>query len=184
MSWLSRQSWGRWALFGTAASVAVMAMGSGEDGAPARNGKGKMQYVTMAASLSRETQKPLAGEGKVELERMLQQRRTEGEKKVGNVFSATSWYVPPPPPPPPPTQHLPPPQPTAPPLPFTYFGEYKDAGSAAKVIFLSSADRVYAVSEGDVIDGTYSVGPITSGQLEITYLPLNIKQSLNMGGVL
>lgn len=172
--------WGKLTLFGVAASAAVMAMGSDEEQIPAKNGRAKMQRVAMASSYSTNTVKPLAAEGRVEFERMLQQKRQpDGDKEIGNVFNATSWYVPPPPPPP-----LPPPPPTAPPLPFSYFGQYKDEGSTAMVIFLSNADRVYTVSEGDVIDGTYSVGPIASGQLELTYLPLNIKQSLNTGGVL
>ena len=175
----------QWALFGVAASAAFMAMGSGEEQAAARHAKGRVQQVSMAP-LHPDTLKPVAAEGRVELERMLQQqqRQAGSEKKVENVFNATSWYVPPPPPPPPPRQNLPPPQPTAPPLPFTYFGEYKDAGAATKVFFLSNADRVYTVSEGDVIDGIYSVGAVNAGQLEIIYLPLNIKQSLNTGGAL
>ena len=134
----------------------------------------------MTQPRSMEPSAPLAAGERLEFERMLQQKQqADGDREIGNAFNATSWYVPPPPPP-----SLPPPPPTAPPLPFTYFGQYKDPGSAAMVIFLSNADRVYTVSEGDVIDGTYSVGPITSGQLELTYLPLSIKQSLNTGGVL
>ncbi len=167
-------------MFGVAASAAVMAMGS-DDEQPAKNGRSNIQQVAMTRPRATEPVKSMAAGERLEFERMLQQKQqTDGNRKIGNVFNATSWYVPPPPPSP---SLLPPPPPAAPPLPFTYFGQYKDPGSAAMVIFLSNADRVYTVSEGDVIDGTYSVGPITSGQLELTYLPLNIKQSLNIGGV-
>jgi hypothetical protein len=173
---------GKLTLFGVAASAAVMSMGSNEEQVPARNGRAKMQQVAMVTTRSPEPEKLLAAGEKLEFERMLQQsQHLDGDKEVGNVFKATSWYVPPPLPP---QVQLPPPSPTAPPLPFTYFGQYKDEGSAAVVIFLSNADRVYTVSAGDVINGTYSVGPITSGRLELTYLPLHIKQSLNTGGVL
>jgi hypothetical protein len=177
------EPFGKLTLFGVAASAAVMAMGSDKEQAPEKNGSAKMQQVSMVTSPSPESVQPSEAEEKLEFERMLQQKQQlDGDKEVGNVFKATSWYVPPPPLSPSPT--LPPPPPTAPPLPFTYFGQYKDAESSAKVVFLSNAERVYTVSEGDVIEGTYSVGPITSGQLELTYLPLNIKQSLNTGGAI
>lgn len=169
---------GKLTLFGVAASAAFMAMGSDEEQAPVNNGRAKIRQVAMGQPHSMEPVALVVGE-RVEFERMLQQKQQpDTGREIGNVFNATSWYVPPPPP-----QALPPPPPTAPPLPFTYFGQYKDAGSAAMVVFLSRADRVYTVSEGDVIDGTYSVGPMTSGQLELTYLPLNVKQSLSTGGV-
>ncbi len=171
---------GKLTLLSVAASAVVMAMDPDKEQAPEKNGRAKMQQVVMVTSQSTEPVQPLAAAEKLEFERMLQQKQQpDGDKEIGNVFNATSWYIPPPPPP-----ALPPPPPTAPPLPFTYFGQYKDAESSAKVVFLSNAERVYTVSEGDVIDGTYSVGPITSGQLELTYLPLNIKQSLNTGGAI
>jgi len=33
-----------------------------------------------------------------------------------------------------------------------------------------------------VIDNTYRVDRLTAGQLELTYLPLNIKQTISTGG--
>lgn len=116
---------------------------------------------------------------RVELERLPRQKQPpDGDKEVGNAFSVISWYVPPPPPPPLPP--LPPAKPVAPPLPFVYLGHYKNADSSKRIIILGGADRVYTVSEGDVIDGTYRVGPATAGMLEFTYLPLDVKQSLSM----
>lgn len=176
----SRQTWRKLTLFGVAASVAVMAMGSDEDTVPAKSGHGQMRKISAASSRPMGTAKPYMTTQRVEFERLLQQRRQpNSKKKVGNVFNTLSWYEPPPPPPP-----LPPQEPSAPPLPFTYLGQYKGTGTSATVIILANADRVYTVSEGDVIDGTYSVGAITSGQLELTYLPLKIKQTLNTGEVL
>ncbi len=166
------------ALLGVAASAAVMAAGPEEEHAAGHEGD-TLRRVNMVQGYSAVAAKPpVAGEA-LKFERMLRQKQRADEgRHVGNAFNATSWYVPPPPPP-----ALPPPPPSAPPLPFTYLGQYKDADTGAAVIFLSNADRVYTVSEGDVIDGTYSVGPIRSGQLEVTYIPLNIKQSLSIGGV-
>jgi hypothetical protein len=104
-------------------------------------------------------------------------RREANAGETGNAFESKSWYVPPPPPPPviPP----PPPPPTAPPLPFTYLGRYEE--SAKPVIFLVRGDRVLMVSAGDVIEGTYRVDGIVGTALGLTYLPLNIRQTLDVG---
>lgn len=174
--------WSKLTLFAVAAGAAFMAMGSDEDHVPAKKGRAGMQQVAMTQSDAAAMSKPAAAKEMLEFESMLQKKQHRdpgGDRKIGNVFNATSWYVPPPPPPP-----LPPPPPAAPPLPFSFVGHYRDAESKALIIFLTDADRVYTVSEGDVIDGTYSVGPIVSGQIEFTYLPLKIKQSLNTGGAL
>jgi hypothetical protein len=118
----------------------------------------------------------------VELERLGRQQ-TGGagpETDVGNAFGAISWYVPPPPPPPPkPTPPPPPPPPTAPPLPYSYLGRYVEDGRL--IILLVRNDRIYTVSEGEVLDNTYRVERLARGWLEMTYLPLNIRQTLATG---
>ncbi len=109
-----------------------------------------------------------------------QLRRKPASGEPANAFESKSWYVPPPPPPPaPPAPPLPPPVPTAPPLPFTYLGQYQD--SDKPVILLVKQDRIYTVKAGDVIEGTYRVEGIVGATLGLTYLPLNIKQILNIG---
>jgi hypothetical protein len=114
---------------------------------------------------------------RVELERMIRsQPHPEADAGTGNAFSATSWYVPPPPPPP--AKPAPPLKPTAPPLPFSYLGRYQDAGL---IIMLVRGDRVYTVSEGDVIENTYRIERVSAGTVELTYLPLNIRQTLSTG---
>ena len=95
-----------------------------------------------------------------------------------NLFTAKSWYVPPPPPPPP--KPAPPPPPSAPPLPFSYLGKLQESPGHL-VVFLVKGDRVYTVSAGDVIDGIYHVDEVAGDRLALTYLPLNIKQSLSIG---
>ena len=106
------------------------------------------------------------------------QRSASGEP--GNPFESKSWYVPPPPPPPPkPAPPPPPPVPTAPPLPFIFLGQYQD--SDKPVILLLKQDRIYTVKVGDVIDGTYRVEGIVGTTLGLTYLPLKIKQIINIG---
>jgi len=114
---------------------------------------------------------------------LAQLRRAPSAAEPGNAFESKSWYVPPPPPPPPPpappSPPPPPPKPTAPPLPFTYLGKYQDA--AAQVFFLVRGDRVLTVKVGDTIEGTYKVDGIVGTSLGLTYLPLNIKQKIDIG---
>jgi hypothetical protein len=115
---------------------------------------------------------------RVELER-LSRPDAEAEAATGNPFGAISWYVPPPPPPPAPPRVVPPPPPTAPPMPFSFFGRYEEGET--QIILLVRGERIYTVSAGDVIDNTYRVEGLAGGRLELTYLPLNIKQTISTG---
>jgi len=121
--------------------------------------------------------------GRVELERLAKLEKQRRERlKASDAFNTTSWYVPPPPPkyvaPPPPPVIVP----TAPPLPFTYLGRYGDA--SARVVILCRGDRVYTVAVGEVIDNMYRVEQAAGGKVDLTYLPLNIRQSLATGDAL
>ncbi|MDT3708217.1 MAG: hypothetical protein ROZ09_15470 [Thiobacillus sp.] len=118
---------------------------------------------------------------RVELERLARpDAKADAETKVGSAFSVTSWYVPPPPPsPPPPRKPTPPPPPTAPPMPYSYLGRYVEDGK--QVILLVRSERIYTVSEGEVLENTYRVERLMRGWLEMTYLPLNIKQTIGTG---
>ena len=108
----------------------------------------------------------------ISLERL---KRARMHVKKVEIFSPKSWYVPPPPPPP-----VPPPPPSAPPLPFTFLGKIQEP-QGKPTIFLAGENRVYLVREGETIDNTYSVDGIENGKLELTYLPLKIKQYINVG---
>jgi hypothetical protein len=89
----------------------------------------------------------------------------------GDLFAARSWYVAPPPPPAP--------KPSAPALPFTYAGRMVEDGAAT--VFLSARDRNHAVRSGDVIDQQWRVDAIGATTMTLTYLPLNLAQTLNLG---
>ena len=105
-------------------------------------------------------------------------KRVPEKRKTVDIFKGKSWYVAPPkakPLPPPP-----PPPPTAPPVPYTYMGSYQGKDGRT-IIFLTRGDQVYSVTSGDVLEGTYRVGGIESGQLVLIYLPLNIRQTINIG---
>jgi hypothetical protein len=109
-------------------------------------------------------------------------RRVADGKAAPALFKPQSWYVPPPPPPPAPyVAPPPPPPPTAPPLPFSVMGSYARPGDST-VYFLTRGDRVFDVRVGDTIDHTYSVDGASGGQLQLTYLPLKIQQTLAIGG--
>jgi hypothetical protein len=110
---------------------------------------------------------------------LAQLRREAAAGEPENVFASKSWYVPPPPPPPPPPVVVAPVVPTAPPLPFTYLGRYADAGKP--IFLLVKGDRILTVKEGEVIEGNYRVDGIAGTKLGLTYLPLNIKQTLETG---
>lgn len=117
---------------------------------------------------------------RVELERMARPESgvpQAAEADGGGIFSVTSWYVPPPPPPPQPPP--PPPKPTAPPMPFSYLGRYQEA--QAEIILLIKGDRLYTVAAGEVLDNIYRVDGVVGGRIELTYLPLNIKQTIDTG---
>lgn len=103
----------------------------------------------------------------------------EVENAGGDIFNSHSW-TPPPPPPPPPPKPSPPPPPMAPPLPFTYLGKKIEDG--AWEIYLARGDQTFIVHAESVIDGIYKVETIQPPGLTLTYLPLNQKQTLTIGG--
>ncbi len=93
------------------------------------------------------------------------------------VFMGQNWN--PPPPPPPPASNAPPPAPMAPPLPFIYVG--KALADGVWEVFLARGDKTYSVRVRGVIDGTYRVDSIAPPLMNLTYLPLNQQQQMNIG---
>ena len=73
-----------------------------------------------------------------------------------------------------------PPAPEAPPLPFSYLGSVDENGKT--VFFLAKDQRLFTLHVGDQFDGQYRLDQQNNMRLEITYLPLNIKQTLSMTG--
>ncbi|MFH1493482.1 MAG: hypothetical protein ABIG70_01625 [Pseudomonadota bacterium] len=167
--------WGKRIFVGVSVAAIVLTAVSDDGGDTVPTAKARVQAPLKSAVPQKRSPEAVH----VELERMTRPplpQEGEAEIEVGNVFAATSWYVPPPPPPP--AKPAPPPKPTAPPLPFSYLGRYEDA---ALVIMLVKGDRVYTVSVGDVIENTYRVERVSAGMVELTYLPLNIRQTLSTG---
>lgn len=109
----------------------------------------------------------------LELDRLAQRAQRETE---GNLFNALATEearrsLQPPQPPPPPQ---------APPLPFTYLGKLIEADRTS--VFLTNGNRNWVVRSGDTIDGAYRVEVIGDRTITLTYLALDIRQELGIGG--
>lgn len=171
---MSTRLWRRRILFGSLIVTLVLSAASGKEWHAAEEPVLPVERPYRAPSSQPVPPQPL-----IELERLNREDASaKPEPGASTVFRAMSWYVPPPPPPPKPPP--PPPPPTAPPLPFSFLGRYEEEGT--RIILLVRGDRIYTVSEGEVIDNVYRVDHLTGGLLELTYLPLNIKQTLSTGG--
>ncbi len=167
MKRLTRREW----LLLAAVPAVILAAAAAEQGGS--RDAAAIAEVSRAAK-PRSAAKPPASAEDLDLAQL---RRVPKPEEPANLFETKSWYVPPPPPPP--AKPAPPPPPTAPPLPFSYLGQYQDG--TKPVIFLVRGDRVLTVSAGDVIEGTYRVDGIAGRTLSMTYLPLNIRQTLDIG---
>jgi len=75
---------------------------------------------------------------------------------------------------------LPLPKPTAPPLPFAYVGKVVEDGKP--MVFVSKQQKNFMLKGGEVIEGTYRVDKVESGQVVFTYLPLAAEQVMTIGG--
>lgn len=119
--------------------------------------------------------KAAAGGSHLALEKLQRTRAAEDKPAVEDVFQAKSWYVPPPPPKP-----VPPPPPAPPPLPFIYMGKLLEGDKLT--VFLTKQNQPYAVKAGDTLDGAYRVESVNARHVIFTYLPLNMQQTLTLGG--
>jgi hypothetical protein len=175
---MKMQPWHQRVLVGAMAAAMVLSVASdeGQQAEPTLAQAGEPRQTTAARQPEPVPSPPQL---RVELER-LSRPDAAAEPAAGKAFGVISWYVPPPPPPPPPPpRYVPPPPPTAPPLPFSYLGRYEEGGTL--IILLVKSERIYTVSAGDVIENTYRVESLSGGRLELTYLPLNIKQTISTG---
>jgi hypothetical protein len=93
-----------------------------------------------------------------------------------DLFPVQTWQ--PPPPKPQPVALPPPPPPAPPPLPFKYLGRWAEAGS--EVVFLGQGERVLSARMGDTLAGSWRVDEISPGRMTLTYLPLNMQQTLRI----
>ncbi len=119
--------------------------------------------------------------------------KQDGSRSKGKSKKAGSHSAPPPPPPPPspviveevpaePVVVEPPPPvviPT-PPFPFKFAGVQRQS-SGQTIYFLVKDNKLYTVEVGQILDSVYSIDGEEGGQLNMTYLPLDRKQTISMG---
>jgi hypothetical protein len=67
-------------------------------------------------------------------------------------------------------------KPTAPPLPFQYFGRLTEKGKTE--VFVLRGEELLTVSAGQKI-GDYRVDNVSDSRIAFTYLPLKMKQTLD-----
>jgi len=93
-----------------------------------------------------------------------------------DIFAIRNWEPPPPPP-----SELKPETPLAPPLPFRFMGRIIDPGKPTAYL-LARGDKTLVVSVGTTIDNTYRLEKFENGRLLFRYRPMNIRQTLEIGG--
>ncbi len=158
----------RWTLLGLALAATLAAVAWVGD-----NTQPEIVTVAPAKSAPRDAFAP-ATRPALALDKL--NRRAPATEATNNAFPGQSWYVPPPPPKP-----VPPPPPAPPPLPFTYMGKLLEDGKLT--VFLARDDKNYAIKPGDTLDGSYRVDSVDAQRVVFTYLPLNMQQTLVIGGV-
>ena len=69
------------------------------------------------------------------------------------------------------------PPPVAPPAPFTYMGKLDDSPTGSQ-FFLMANGRLFSVHKGDKIDSQWRLDNEDASSLQLTFLPLNLPQTL------
>ena len=96
--------------------------------------------------------------------------------KIDDAFPVRDWRSPPPSA----VKRGPPPKPVAPLLPYTVLGKKLEDG--AWQVFLSRNERILVVKTLDTIDNAYRVEEIRPPVMTLTYLPLQQRQTVAIGG--
>lgn len=71
-------------------------------------------------------------------------------------------------------------KPTAPPLPFQYFGRLTEKGKTE--VFVMRGGELLSIAAGQKL-GDYRVDQVTESRIQFTYLPLKTQQSLDLPAV-
>jgi hypothetical protein len=69
-------------------------------------------------------------------------------------------------------------RPVAPPLPFRYMGRLTEHGKTE--VFLLRGEEILSIAPGQKIDAQYRVDAVSASAIQITYLPLKTRQSLEL----
>lgn len=168
----------RWALLLLVLGVTVVAAirEQSDSGAQARVAPAREPVAAAAPGKRKADVVPLP---ELDLAALEKRFKREGEPDaVADAFAPKSWRAPARPAAVAPSG--PPPPPQAPPLPFTYLGRLHEEGKT--VVFLAAQGSNHPVRVGDTVVNTYRVEQITERAVTLTYLPLNLEQTLHIGG--
>lgn len=105
-----------------------------------------------------------------------------------DFFKPRVWFTPPPvkkirPAPTSPAPvivELPPPNPGPPPFPYKFMGSF-DNLNGNMIVYLTMGNKFYTLKLGDTLDGTYRIDSFKDNLLLVTYLPLNVVQTIPVG---
>ena len=114
---------------------------------------------------------PTAADAVLALADRLPAPKPDAERPAAQAFGTRSWTPVPPPPAPV--------VPRAPALPFVFLGKQLQGG--AWQVFLAVGEDTRLARVATVIDGQYRVESIAPPQIVFTYLPLNERQTLDIG---
>ena len=114
--------------------------------------------------------------------------KQDGSRSKGKSKKARSHSAPPPPSPviveeapaEPVVVEPPPVVIPTPPFPFKFAGVQRQS-SGQTIYFLIKDNTLYTVEVGQILDSVYSIDGEEGGQLNVTYLPLDRKQTISMG---
>lgn len=177
------RSWGQRALTGAllvtlALAFAAFRWPAGGDPSPA--GTQRSAPPAPAQSGPAPDRVAAVASDRIELEAFEHRRRLSGgAARVQDAFAAAAWDGAPAASAPPAGPAPPRVAATAPPPPFRFLGRYDDGATAT--VALLAGERVYIASAGHVIDGTWRLDRLGPQELELTYLPLQLKQTMSTG---
>lgn len=106
----------------------------------------------------------------------VQHAAAENRPPPVDIFAARTWE-----PPPPPLAAAAAQVPQAPPLPFRFMGRISEPGKAP-VFLLVQGERVLPVTPGQRIGAAYRLEKFEGGKLYFRYRPMNLVQTLPVGG--
>lgn len=73
-----------------------------------------------------------------------------------------------------------PPAPSAPALPFRYFGKLTEKGKTE--VYVMRGEELISIAAGSQLDNEYRVDGISDTAIDFTYLPLKTRQSMELPG--
>lgn len=140
------------------------------------------ETATQPAASAR-TEAETATSRDLDMERAQRRLKPPQRGPIQDAFVPRTWAVPQPAPTP--VVQAPvsiaPSAPVPPPLPFEYLGQMSEDGKT--MVFLNRGETPLVGRIGETLEGSYRIERIADNAVEFTYLPLNARQVLSIGGL-